>query len=168
MFFLSCNAIKELKDDRAIGRVLSNPTLTARVASVIPVEFKEVYIRGKDSIITRIDSVPVPSGVNIDSLADAIKNDCPTVNFDSLKRAWTKTIYVDNLRVDTFYTPNPDLYRRLLNAEVMVANFTGQLLQKDLDVKNLERKSRERTVWEIGIGVIVVGVFWVLFKRKKG
>ena len=84
----SCTAYRaarqEKKDNKLLAKAITNERVFPRVASAYnilhPITQKIVYLKGKDSV--RVDSIPY------DRVRDSIiRIDCPTVNFDSLKKA---------------------------------------------------------------------------------
>ncbi len=165
LFLASCAVIKDAKDNKAVGRVLSSPSLTDRVYKVAvglhPVFPDKIYIKGKDSTV--YDSIPYP--MYIDSL---IIKDCPKLNLDSLKRALSKTIYI--FRTDTLHIRDTTLLRLYEYEKDKNSFISGQLLEKDKTIDRYVKSYKRSALWNIGLSVImiivIIGSGYLLFKKK--
>lgn len=159
LLLFGCKAIKEAKDNKAVGRVLSSSSLTDRVYKVaiglhpIPPQIP-IYIKGKDTTIRDTTIVYNPYPVYVDSV---IK--CPP----------SKTITITTHSVDTVKTKDTSLLR-LYDQSVMSNNFKdGQIIELRNQNTQLEKQSNKKTWWIVGIGVgallIITGLLVIIFKK---
>lgn len=159
---------KEQKQDNKLYKeVISNDRVLPKAANVYnmlhPITQKIIYIKGEDSI--RVDSIPYD--VVRDSL---IKVECPTINFDSLKKAWTKVIY--HYSVDTVITPDTTCQHEMIalkieNVDLRVSNASkdGQILQQDKQIKATNKKSNIWMWLFIGMAILFAGAVYLIFRK---
>lgn len=125
-----------------------------------PIAQKITYIKGKDSL--RIDSIPYD--VFRDSI---IKVECPSVNFDSLKRAWTKVIYHNS--VDTIVYPDTTCWRKVDIIQSQYNVLQGKYVQQTVQAASLSKTQKKTSLWliivSVGAFLIISGLTYLLFKK---
>lgn len=156
---------KEQKQDNKLYKeVISNDRVLPKAANVYnmlhPITQKIIYIKGKDSI--RVDSIPYD--VIRDSL---IKVECPTVNFDSLKKAWTKVIYHNS--TDTLIFPDTTCWRRAENISNQYLQLQGKYDQQTTQITSISKSQKKTSLWLIGVSIlsfiIIAGLTYLLFRK---
>jgi hypothetical protein len=167
LILFSCNAIKESRDRKAIGRVLSSPSLTDRVYNVAvglhPVLPNNIYVPGKDTTI--YDSIAYP--IYVDSI---IIKDCPKLNLDSLKKLFTKTIRITNIRVDTIKKEDVELKRLWASERDQRLYAQGQLLAVQGQLTDANKTIKEKNFTIIltdVIGAIIIGFLVIMLFKKR-
>lgn len=173
MLMSSCAALKESheakKDAEAVVRVYLRPSLFEVIGksyiAAFPIpEMPPVYIKGRDTTIYRIDSIP-------HYIIDSVQALCPDVNMDSLIQKNRKVIYVHT--TDTINHSNPVDERniRLLNEmRVDFALEKGKLFEKDLTVSSLKseiKKEKGISLRDRIIGGVIIALLIYFLIRKK-
>lgn len=152
------------KDDKAISyAIIHKQSVMKPVAdiwnSLNPIEQKVVYVKGRDSV--RVDSIPY------DRVRDSIiSKECPSVNFDSLRKTWTKVIYHNS--VDTISIPNTNSIRTIYSLQYDISNMQGRLDQQKLELQSSKSKNGKLVLWIIGLSIsllVIIGL--VIYKTIK-
>ena len=160
----SCSSAYQLRkdtklDNKAISRaVIRKATVMKPIGDMYnalnPVEAKEVYVKGKETIV--IDSIPY------DRVHDSlIEAKCPTLNLDSLKKALTKTVYKTSVdtskRVDTTCERKYiSVNNELIQSKIESAKKDGQILELTNQLLK-ETKSSHKWMWIfIAAGVVIL------------
>jgi hypothetical protein len=157
-------AKQDKQDHKLYKEVISNDRVLPKAANVWnmlnPIGQKIVYIKGKETTI--IDSIPYD--VIRDSL---IRIECPSVNFDSLKKVWTKIIY--QLRTDTLTYPDTTCWRRVDIIQSQYNTLQGRYSQQTEQVASLSKSQKKTSLWLIGVsilaGIIIAGLTYLLFRK---
>ena len=168
--FASCGPAYQIrKTDKANHKLYVSATTNEVVAPMVasdynlkhPIDQKPIYIKGKDSV--RIDSIPYD--VVRDSL---IKIECPTVNFDSLRKVWTKTIYHNT--VDTLQVLDTNCLRRLNLQLTNYSQLQGKNLQMVEDNAQLNKSKGKVTLWLVGVSIafllVLLAIVYNFIKPK--
>lgn len=152
------------KDNEAISYAVTHKKSVMKPVADIwnslnPVDQKVIYIKGKDSI--RIDSIPY------DKVRDSeVVLLCPSVNFDSLKKVWTRIIYHNS--VDTFVTPDTGSLRRIYVLQSNLGEIQGKYDQQITEVQFSKTKNSKLTLWIIALSIsLLVIIALVIYKTIK-
>lgn len=151
------------RDDKIYKRAVTNERVFPRIGEKWnlenPITQKEIYIKGKDSII----EVPVIVDVVRDSI---IKVECPTLNLDSLKRALTHVVI--KLRIDTLIVADTTCERRLNSVLTNYSKLQGKSEQQAIQQKDTEKKKQKNFWWAMaGWGVFVISWGAFIFTKAK-
>lgn len=163
LFFGSCTVTR---DRNAFTRVINNNDLLQKsydyYNSLHPVvEPKPVIIKGKDTTIYSTDTLI------IDRVKDSlIKIACPQLNLDSLRKANTIVKYVDHYRVDTLPVLDTTCQRKYNLSQYNVGVLSGKNEELNTQLLIANKKSQNKLWWLIGAGVIILGLIYLLFKKK--
>lgn len=152
----SCTAYRKLiddkKDKKAVVRVMSDPILTDQVYNYAlgshPFDYTPIVIKGKDSIVYK----PVPFDVVRDSI---IKEKCPALNIDSLKKIYTSV-------VEHWHTPDiiiqkdTNTIQELVMAQFAFSNLQGQFTQQKSEIAATKKSKNKLMWWLIGACAFIV------------
>lgn len=167
LIFSGCAAIKNARDAKAVGRVMSSTDLSNQVFARLVVEHpcppsQIEYIPGKT--VTIIDSVVSP--LNLDSI---LVRNCPTLNIDSIKQLFRRNpvvITVTHNTVDTIKVPDP---RALQMANDSLNNVRGQREVLKSQLATSQKSDTKKTWWIVGISVlsiaVIIGLIYLLFRK---
>jgi len=151
-----CKAIEETKDRKAVGRVLSKPTLTAEVGKRVAPCANDTTIIFDTTLVTITDT-QYDTTTTTDTLIDVVTN---TI---------TKTVYVDKFRTKIVYVLDEKLINQLEDTidtwkQKAYSSANGELAAKALAAKY----KAESNMWKwilIGLGVVLA--FAVYFAMRK-
>ena len=164
--FLSCRAIREHKDNKAISRVLANPNSLEKVYEVA---LGLHPINNLPQVVTRDSIVYMPFKTS-QSIPPTLISKYPNINWDSIKNLIPKdTVPIENYHFITITQQDSTLQRRLNLITDKYNTSVGENNQLKSQVISLKKGISKRTAWEIIIGIIVisliVGLIILLFKR---
>lgn len=160
----SCTAYKAArqvkKGDKIFAAAISNEDVSQRLDAYYNVLHplqKIVLVKGKDSII----EVPVIIDRVHDSIIHAA---CPTLNFDSLKKAVATTKLI--MRVDTLKVPDSTCERRAQIVQNNYSNLQGRFEQQSEQL-SVEKKRGNKWLWFfIGACVFIVAENGLIIYKK--